>query len=167
MTAELEAAFAAQASVGALRPARAAAVAPLYGDNSVLYIKPAPVMVTVPASGIALFDMDGPKTGYAWTVRRISVSDATLVTNTMGSAQGWVFAGQPSPGLALPGNLEWQFPQLPNSANFSSDQLVCQYGEHLIVMVTGGTVGENIICSVAYQLYRQSATAGGRPEVQV
>lgn len=166
MTAEIEAAFAAQATVGALRPPpRPAAV--IYGDDSVLYIKSAPVMATVPASGIALFDMDGPKTGYAWTVRRISVTDAALVTNSMGSAQGWVFAGQPSPGLALPGNLEWQFPQLPNSANFSSDQLVCQYGEHLIVMITGATVGENIICSCAYQLYRQAATAGRPAEVQV
>jgi hypothetical protein len=129
-------------------------------DASVRFIKSAPQMLTVPASGTVTFDMDGPKTGYMWTVRRIAVTDAAGVANSMGNAAAYVFAGQPVPSLALPGNLEWIISPLPNVANFGSDILNLQYGEHLLVQIQGGTTGENIICSVAYQLYRPTPGMG-------
>ena len=164
MTADIEAAFAASASLG--RPPRTgrAPVVIVDPDKTIRFIKSAPQQLTVPASGSVTFDMDGPKTGYQWTVRRISVSDEGALANSMGSAQGGVYAGQPSPLLVSPGNLEWIFPTLPNVANFGSDELVLQYGEHLFVQVTGATVGEGIICSIAYQLYMPHVAAS---DVQV
>jgi len=162
MTAELEAAFAAQATVGT-RPARAYPL-PVYGDDTTLFIKGAPQSGVIPASGVLAFDLDGPKTGYQWTVRRVTVTDSGSAAASMGDAVGWIYAGQPSPGLVLPGNLEWIMPVLPNAATWSADQLILQYGEHLLVQVTGGTSGQGVICSVAYQLYRPG-TGRGRVEI--
>lgn len=130
-------------------------------DRLVRFIKSAPVVGAIPVSGLLTFDLDGPKTGYQWTVRRITVSDAGGVTNTMGAAAAYVYAGQAAAGLITPGNLEWIIPTLPNVANFSADQLVLQYGEHLLVQVAGGTSGEAVIVSVAYQLYAPGARSGG------
>jgi hypothetical protein len=167
MTAEIEAAFAVAAGARAGDPRRFRGPAPVVlvdPDKTIRFIKSAPQQQTVPAAGAITFDMDGPKTGYQWTVRRISVSDEAAVANSMGSAQVSVYAGQPSPQLVSPGNLEWMFPSAPNVANFGSDELVLQYGEHLFVLVTGATVGQGIICSVAYQLYMPHVAAA---DVQV
>jgi hypothetical protein len=150
MTAEIEAAFAASATIGRPPPARTYASAD--ADRMTRFIKPAPQVLAVPASGIITFDMDGPKTGYQWTVRRIWVSDAAALSSTCAGLCG-IYAGQPTPGLVTPANGEWIMPTLPNASNFGSDELVLQYGEHLLVQVTGATVGQNIICSIAYQLY--------------
>lgn len=166
MTAEIEAAFAASASIGgrqaaAMGGARTVVVNP---DKTILFIKPPPQQAAVPAAGAVTFDMDGPKTGYQWTVRRITVSDAVALGNSMGAAIGGVYAGQSSPVLITPGNGEWIFPALPNVANFGSDELVLQYGEHLFVQVTGATPGQNLVCSIAYQLYMPHVAAA---DVQV
>jgi hypothetical protein len=163
MTAEIEAAFAASASIGTLPP-RTSYPRAIDPDLTVRYIKSAPHQKVVPSSGIVSFDMDGPKTGYQWTVRRVAVSDAAALSNSMGTAYCGIYAGQPSELLITPSNLEWIMPVLPNVANFSTDQLVLQYGEHLLVQVTGATPGESVICAVAYQLYTP-AGAAGRVEV--
>lgn len=154
MTAEIEAAFAAHAAIGGPGPAPGRARSrTVSADASVLFIKGAPVQQQIPASGVAVFDLDGPKTGYQWTVRRVTVSDAAALGASMGSAIAGVYAGQPSPGLITPGNAEWIFPTVPNVANWGSDQLVLQYGEHLFVQVTGATPNQLVVCSAAYQLY--------------
>jgi hypothetical protein len=140
----------------------------LANAENVRFIKGAPAYGIVPASGVLLLDLDGPKTGYVWTVRRVNVTDGNSFANTMGSAVAQIYAGQMSATLVsqiLPQNVEWAFSTLPNVANFSSDQLVLQYGEHLQVLVTGGTAGETVQASVAYQLYRPDSWA--RAEVQI
>jgi hypothetical protein len=111
-----------------------------------------------------VFDMDGPKTGYQWTGRRVTVCDAVALGNSTGAAVGGVYAGQASPLLLTPGNAEWIFPALPNVANWGSDELVLQYGEHLFVQVTSASPGQNLVCSIAYQLYMPHVAAG---DVQV
>lgn len=122
-------------------------------DAATRYIKPPPKQATVSASGVATFGFEGPKTGYVWTVRRITVSDsAAMTTATTGTA--YVYAGISSGSAYLvPDNCEWIITPLPNTANFSSDQLVLQYGEHLYVQITGGTNGQVVKASIAYQLY--------------
>jgi hypothetical protein len=131
-------------------------------DAAVRFIKSAPQQVTIPASGVVTADMDGPKTGYQWSVRRVTVTDAAAVTNTMGSAVGWLYAGQPSPLLTTPENAEWGMSPLPNMAIFGPGELVLQYGEHLLVQVTGGTAAQKIIISCAYQLYQPALWSATR-----
>lgn len=159
MTAEIEAAFVAAAVVGGGRRPAAGGPVTANPDEMVLLIKPPPQQLTVPAGGLVTFDMDGPKTGYQWTVRRIWVSDEGALSTSMGAAVAGIYAGQSSPVLVSPGNGEWIMPTLPNAAMFGSDELVLQYGEHLFVQVTGANVGQSLICSVAYQLYTPHAAA--------
>jgi hypothetical protein len=151
------------AAIGTLADRQAAAVqrqADL--DAAVRYIKSAPQQAAVPASGIVTVDMDGPKTGYQWSVRRVTIMDAAAVTNSMGSAVGWIYAGQPSPLLATPENAEWGMSPLPNMAMFGPGELVLQYGEHLLVQLTGATVGEKVIVGIAYQLYQPALWSATR-----
>lgn len=124
-------------------------------DSAVRFIKPPPVLATIGAAGTVTMDMDGPKTGYMWTVRSIAVSDAAALVNSMGSALAFVYAGQPSPLLISPENVEWIMPVLPNVTSGGPGELVLQYGEHLLVQVAGGTPGQAVKCKISYQLYRQ------------
>jgi hypothetical protein len=136
-------------------------------DRAPRFIKPPAATATVSASGVATFSHHGPLTGYTWTVRRITVSDAaSLATTVAGTA--YVYAGTIGGGQGgiqvYPENLEWGMSSLPNIANFSADQLVVQYGEHLYVEVLGGTSGQVLKSAIAYQLYQQGTA---RAAVQV
>ena len=112
--------------------------------------------VTVPVSGIVAACLGGPSLGYAWTVRRISVSDSALLSNTVAGTAG-VYAGTSAGvGLLEPENLEWIITPLPNVAEFSSDQLILQYGESLYVQVAGGTSTQLLKVGLSYQLYKPS-----------
>ena len=113
--------------------------------------------VTVPVSGIVAASLGGPSLGYAWTVRRISVSDSALLSNAVAGTAG-VYAGTSAGvGLLEPENLEWIIPPLPNVAEFSSEQLLLQYGESLYVQVAGGTSTQLLKVGLSYQLYKPSA----------
>jgi hypothetical protein len=113
----------------------------------------------VSAAGTLVVDLDGPKTGYRWTLRRVVISDAAAWANSMGAAVAQVYAGQSSL-VQVPHNVEWAFSVLPNVANFSSEQTVLQYGEHLFVAVTGGTSGQGLVVGVSYQLYADRPGVG-------
>jgi len=153
--AELEVAVGTAAEVEAARgvPDRQARL-----DRAVRFIKPPPRQVTVPASGIISTDFDGPVLGYQWTVRKIWVADAALVSNTV-SGIAAVYAGTTASGAAgiLPTNLEWLISPLPNVAVFSADQLVLQQGEDLVINITGGTNGQVLVVGCQYQLYPAGA----------
>lgn len=132
-------------------------------DNAVRFIKPPPLVGTVPASGTLVLKLLGPELGYQWTVRRIIVGDggpagsqATTVAGLAGVYAGVISADALGPGQVGPQveNLEWLISPLPNAAEFGSDQLVLQAQENLYVIITGGTVGQVIKASVSYQLYR-------------
>jgi hypothetical protein len=129
-------------------------------NQAVRFIKATASQQTVSAAGVANFGFRGPPTGYMWTVRRIAVSDSAAVTNTL-AGTAYVYAGAITGSAYLePENLEWIISPLPNVADFSSDQLVLQYGEHLYVQLTGGTSGQVVKANVAYQLYRPGARGG-------
>ena len=134
------------------RLARALEAQQAQADRATRFIKAAK-QATVSAAGVATFGFEGPKTGYVWTVRRIAVVESTSVATAVNGI-AWVYAGV-SAGSAYvePENAEWAISPLPNVANFSSDQLVLQYGEHLYVQVTGGTSGQVLKSGISYQLY--------------
>jgi hypothetical protein len=135
-------------------------------DNEPRYIKAPAAYGVVPASGVLTLSLSGPKTGYQWTIRRITITDASVASASVGgSAQGYIYAGAITGVTNVqPENLEWIMPVLPNVATFGSDQIVLQYTEHLYCQLTGGTEGQAIKMSVAYQLYR---AGGARRQVQV
>jgi hypothetical protein len=126
-------------------------------DMADRYIKGPPAAATVTAGGLATIVLPGPSLGYQWTVRRVTVSDAQAITNACPGI-AWVYAGTTGTVL-LPQNAEWALNPLPNIANWGSSQLVLQYGESLTVQVTGGTPGQVILASWAYQLYRPGGRA--------
>jgi hypothetical protein len=121
-------------------------------DQATRFIK-ASKQLTVGASGTAQVGFEGPKTGYVWTVRRVTLTgSASVATSVTGTA--WIYAGVSAGSVNLyPENAEWAISPLPNVANFSSDQLVLQYGEHLYIQVTGGSAGQVLKSSISYQLY--------------
>ena len=122
-------------------------------DSATRFIKAAK-QLTVSASGVASAGFEGPKTGYVWTVRRITLTDSASVANGV-TGTAWVYAGVSSgSGNLYPENAEWAISPLPNVANFSSDQLILQYGEHLYIQVTGGMSGQVLKSAISYQLYQ-------------
>ena len=116
---------------------------------------------TLNGSGVGQVGFEGPKTGYVWTVRRITCTDsAAASTSVAGTA--WIYAGVSAGSDELyPENVEWAISPLPNVANFSSDQLILQYGEHLYIQVTGGNANQVLKSSISYQLYRPILAPAG------
>jgi hypothetical protein len=130
-------------------------------NRATRYVKPPAAFGTVPASGTLILGHRGPPTGYMWTVRRITVTDSASASATC-AGSAWIYAGVISGGasavggpILVPENVEWALPSLPNVANFSADQLVLHYGEHLYVQVVGGTSTQQIKSAIAYQLYQE------------
>jgi hypothetical protein len=48
----------------------------------------------------------------------------------------------------------WPFTSLPNVATFGADEMPVLYGEHLLFLITGGTVGQTVMASALVQLYK-------------
>lgn len=125
-------------------------------DMADRWISGRPVTAVVSGAGVATMLLDGPSLGYQWTIRLVVISAVDAMTTAV-QGVGWVYAGTTG-SVLVPGNVRWGMPNLPNIANFGSDELVVQYGEQLPCQVTGGTPGQVVQASYAYQLYRP----GGR-----
>jgi hypothetical protein len=138
-------------------------------QRAVRYIKPPPKQITLSGTGAGVAGFEGPKLGYQWTVRRITVCDAQSPANSTGAAVAYVYAGSAAGGggaaaALVPSALEWIISPTPNTATWSSDQLVLQYGEHLYVQVLGGTAAQVLVVAAAYQLVPVPV---GPPRVEV
>lgn len=122
-------------------------------DAADRWISGRPVTAVVGSNGIAVMLLDGPSLGYQWTIRLVVISAVDAMTTAV-QGVGYIYAGTTGGGNLVPGNVRWGMPNLPNIANWGSDQLVLQYGEQLPCQVTGGTPGQVVQASYAYQLYR-------------
>lgn len=121
-------------------------------DAADRWISGRPVTGIVGSGGIAVMVLDGPSLGYQWTIRLVTISAVDAMTTAV-QGVGYIYAGTTG-ALLSPANVRWGMPNLPNIANWGSDQLVLQYGEQLACQVTGGTAGQTVMASYAYQLYR-------------
>lgn len=109
--------------------------------------------MTLSGSGAGQVSLGGPNRGYRWTVRRVSVLDAGGLSVSMGAAIAGVYSGVKGTGQVLPPNLEWIISPLPNAATWGTEYLTLEYGEDLVIAITGGNANEAVIVSCAYQLY--------------
>ena len=112
----------------------------------------------IPASGALIIDVslgNGPNLGYQWMVRRAAISDANIFTATMGAAVGQFYVGlQTELATFRPNHVAWPFATLPNVATFGNDEVPVLYGEHLLFLITGGTVGQTVMASATVQLFQ-------------
>ncbi len=112
----------------------------------------------IPASGALIVDVslgNGPNLGFQWMVRRAAISDAGSFTATMGAAVGQFYVGlQTELATFRPNHVAWPFATLPNVATFGNDEVPVLYGEHLLFLITGGTVGQTVMASATVQLYK-------------
>jgi len=107
-------------------------------------------------AGAGIVDLGGPKQGYMWRVRRVSISDAQSFTASMGAAVGQFYEGIPSDAANAvtmrPQLVIWPFASLPNAATFGADEVPLSYPEHLVAVVTGGTANQVLQASARYQI---------------
>ncbi len=113
-------------------------------------------VLTLGAGGAGIVDLGGPKQGYIWRIRRVSISDAQSFTASMGAAVGQFYEGIPSDAASAatmrPQLVIWPFASLPNAATFGADEVPLIYPEHLVAVVTGGNANQVLQASARYQI---------------
>ncbi len=116
-----------------------------------------PVLKTLPASGLmpssgnlALMFNQKPDQGRMWLVRGLTVGGATWGTSAAGTAEFYVSS---VPGALVAANrdlstLADEAPALPATVTYSNTQVVALGGEHLVVVIVGGTSGQLYVARV-------------------
>lgn len=141
------------ASLDQLTAARSRYLADPY---AVAWPVPLTQVLKLDGSGNGIVDLGGPKQGYMWRVRRVSISDAQSFTASMGAAVAQFYEGIPSDAANAatmrPQLIIWPFASLPNAATFGSDEVPLVFPEHLVAVVTGGTAAQVLQVSARYQI---------------
>lgn len=109
---------------------------------------PLPIVrgVTLSGTGFAMVDMGGPNVGYRWNVKRLGVVGSPDATATVTGRADW-YAGNTIPASALPFPAEghrWMMTTLPNDTAFSNNVITIVPQNRLIVVVSGGTAGQQL-----------------------
>jgi hypothetical protein len=112
---------------------------------------PFTTVATLSAGGAALIDLGGPPLGMRWMVRVANIYAASGGGSSMGAAVAQLGKGQS--WLQAPQNIRWAFSQLPNVANFGSDEFPVVYGEHVLASIQGGTAAQIVLATVEVQQY--------------
>lgn len=113
-----------------------------------------------PASGTLALDLGSPAQGTFWNVRRLIIGGADITTTPAGT--GWVFVqGSPpnqngaNPSIAQAADITSG--ALPQKAFYGTHELAVAPGEHLWVIVVGGTNGTQYVASVKAETYSLTA----------
>lgn len=107
---------------------------------------------TADANGNALIVYDPVPQGETWELRRLVVGGSTWATAAAGTAVAYRTSGAATPTPSLLVVLD-QAPTLPNVAFYLDGQVVLVPGERLVVLVAGGTVGQQYLSNA--QLVRK------------
>jgi hypothetical protein len=110
----------------------------------------------------------GPDTGFFWIVRRIIVGGLTWTTSAAGTGEVYVTGLAGLPGVASSGagtaagiralaDLIDQAGTLPNKAFYGNSQVPVLANESLVVVVNGGTAGQQYVASTSIQLIRTTS----------
>jgi hypothetical protein len=114
---------------------------------------------TFPSSGNLILDLGSVPLGRVWQVRRIIVGGATVTTTAAGNA--FVFAqGAPPTDLNLTNCVDiflGSLQALPQGDTFGTHQLFLRNLEHLWVVFTGGTSGQQYTASARVEDWEDSS----------
>lgn len=92
------------------------------------------------SAGLVLIDLGSVPQGRVWDVRRLVVGGATVTTAAVGV--GYVFAqGAPPNDKAITGCVDI-FSSLPMGNTYGTHQLFLLRGEHLWILISGATPGQ-------------------------
>jgi len=100
---------------------------------------------TVPSSGVLHLDLGSVPQGRVWQVRRLIVGGATVTTAAAGSAYAFAQGARPL-DLVLTNCVDI-FLTLPQGDTFGTHQLFLLPGEHLWVVFSGATGGQQYTAS--------------------
>lgn len=119
------------------------------------------------SSGYTILDLGGPPAMYMWVVRMITVSDALLWSNSMGSANAQFGVGPLSPEAVAgtqpmaPNTVRWPFNVLPNVATFSTNHFTLYHGDRLYCQLQSGTANETVQATAIVEQWLVSAMREG------
>jgi len=110
----------------------------------------------------------GPDSGFFWIVRRIVVGGLTWATSASGSAEFYVTGLAGLPGVASSGigtaagvralsDLIDQVGSMPAAKFYGNSQVPVLANESLVVVVAGGTAGQQYVASTNIQLIRTTS----------
>jgi hypothetical protein len=112
-----------------------------------------------PSSGnLGLVFNEKPDLGRMWIVRGISIGGVTWGTTAAGSAELYV-TGQPGAVVAVNRDLTTladEAPSLPAVNTYSSTQIVVNGGAYLVVVIVGGSSGQNYAARVQIEDHPES-----------
>ena len=121
------------------REARAARLIPV--------VRPLAGSGICPASGTLFFSIGKPELGRLFEVRSLAVGGPTWTAAPGGEGAIVVSAMNPPLDLSLLNLRDVITEAFPQVAFYSSNQVTAQAGEHLIVVITGGTSGAQYAAS--------------------
>ena len=94
-----------------------------------------------PASGDLFFSIGKPELGRQFELRSLAVGGALWTSTPAGTGALVAAASVPPVDLSLLNLRDIISEALPQVAFYSSNQVTCQHGEHLVVVIAGGTSG--------------------------
>ena len=114
----------------------------------------------VAATGVNLvIDLGTPDSGTYWDVENVFIGGVEVTSTAAGTAGLYVVGGfnGVSPGV---GNAVDYAATMPNASFYGLRDLVVQDGEHLVIVVFGGTNAQTYVVSSSISVYNVRAGAG-------
>lgn len=112
--------------------------------------------VVIPAGGPnASFGFPGPRAGFYMLLRRLIVGGLTWETTAAGTCDVYV-TGLPSGASSNLGlsDMVDNSAFLPNKAYYSNQQVVVNAGEHVEVVIIGGTAAQQYVGTALFEVWR-------------
>ena len=110
----------------------------------------------IPSSGANTgIGLTGPRAGYFMILRRLIVGGLTWETTAAGTSDVYVTALSTGAISALTlSDMVDNSAFLPNKAYYSNQQVVILAGEHLEIVIVGGTVGQQYVATGLFEVWR-------------
>lgn len=114
-----------------------------------------------PSTGNLLLDLDTPAQGQFWQVRCLIVGGSDITTTPAGTA--WVVvqgsaANTAGSNVNLANVRDFTTETLPQRSFYGTHEVVVLPGEHLYVVITGGTSGTQYTASAKVEVFDVAAT---------
>lgn len=126
------------------------------------------VSATIPTPTVRVgMSFGGPDPGFYWLLRRLVIGGvnwktaaagtAEIYVSALGAGQGQAAVGPIVNGLGLTDMVD-QAAALPDKAYYSNQQIIIQENENLIVLIDGGTAGQQYVAAAQCEIWRTIAS---------